>query len=212
MHARSYDQLCPIAVSLDLVGDRWALLVLRDLLWRGPHGYQELLDANPGLSPTVLAARLRTLCDQGLVDRIEVRRGRRSVVYRLSEAGRRIEPVIDALYGFGGALLATTPLTHAKVSYIVAQAARNLGDAVFDVEGEAMVRLAVGGVIVDIELAPGRVGVVGPVDSPDGSVALEQPAFVALVSGDESSIPQDALSGDPTVCRRLLEVLGRAAG
>jgi hypothetical protein len=43
-------------------------------------------------------------------------------------------------------------------------------------------------------------------------VALEQPAFVALVSGDESSIPQDALSGDPTVCRRLLEVLGRAAG
>ena len=54
-------QVCSVARALSVVGERWTLLILRDLLWRGPHGYQQLLDANPGLSPTVLAERLRRL-------------------------------------------------------------------------------------------------------------------------------------------------------
>jgi len=204
---RTYDQLCPVAISLDLIGDRWTVLILRDLLWRGPHGYQQLLDANPGLSPTVLAERLRNLADEGLIERLDVRDGRRSAVYRLTDAGRRIEPVIGALYDFGGGALATTRLTSAKLAYLVDLAVRAVGDAIFDLP-EAVIRLAIDELTVDISLAPGVAGVVED-GTPVATVAMNQATFTALVAGDAVTPTVD---GDADAAGALLGFLSAASG
>ena len=205
---RTYDQLCPVAISLDLIGDRWTLLMLRDLLWRGPHGYQQLLDANPGLSTTVLAERLRTLTDEGLIERLGVRDGRRSAVYRLTEAGRRIEPVIGALYEFGGSALATTRMTPGKLAYLIDLAVRAVGDAVFDLP-ETVVRLAIYELEVDISLAPGMARIVEGDASPAAIVRMDQPAFMAIVSGASVST---SIEGDVAAARALLDFIAAPSG
>ncbi len=204
---RTYDQLCPVAISLDLIGDRWSLLILRDLVWRGPHGYQQLLDANPGLSPTVLAERLRNLTDEGLIERLDVRDGRRSAVYRLTDAGRRIEPVIGALYDFGGSALATTRLTSAKLAYLVDLAARAVGEAIYDLPA-VIVRLTIDDLTVDISLAPGLASVVED-GIPVATVAMDQATFTSLVAG-EAVAP--AVEGDAHAAAALLRFLAAASG
>ena len=97
MTQRTYRQHCPLARSLDLVGERWTLLLLRDLLG-GPRRYGELLDGLPGIGTNLLAARLQRLTELGLirsVDRGEAR------AYALTATGRDLEPALLALARFG---------------------------------------------------------------------------------------------------------------
>ena len=68
MTKRSYGQYCAVARGLDLIGDRWTLLIARDLLL-GPKRYKDLLDGLPGIGTNLLAARLRELAGAGLVER-----------------------------------------------------------------------------------------------------------------------------------------------
>ncbi len=80
---------CPVGRALDLIGERWALVVVRHLLG-GPRGFQELRHRT-GITPGVLSTRLRQLADRGLVETVQV--GRRSL-YGLSELGRSLQPVV----------------------------------------------------------------------------------------------------------------------
>jgi DNA-binding HxlR family transcriptional regulator len=97
MTQRTYRQHCPLARALDLVGERWTLLVLRDLLGR-PRRYGELLAGLPGLGTNLLADRLQRLGELGLV-RIVSRGEARA--YALTAEGRRLEPALLALAAFG---------------------------------------------------------------------------------------------------------------
>jgi DNA-binding HxlR family transcriptional regulator len=98
---RSYEQFCGIAKALDVVGERWTLLLVRDLLL-GPRRYGDLLAGLPGMTTNLLAKRLRQLEEQGLVEKARLPAPASStVVYRLTQAGRELEPVLHALGAWG---------------------------------------------------------------------------------------------------------------
>jgi DNA-binding HxlR family transcriptional regulator len=98
---RTYNQNCPIAKGLDILGERWTLLILRELLG-GPRRYGDLRVQLPGIATNLLADRLRELEDVGLVDRKELPPPIARTVYSLSELGwRKVPPVIQAIATFG---------------------------------------------------------------------------------------------------------------
>lgn len=97
---RPYGQYCGVARALDLVGDRWTLLILRDLL-PGPLRYRDLSDKQPGLASDMLTDRLRRLELDGLIERADAPRPVGVTLYRLTEAGVAIRPTIEALARFG---------------------------------------------------------------------------------------------------------------
>jgi DNA-binding HxlR family transcriptional regulator len=99
---RSYRDRCPIARSLDAVGERWALLVVRELLL-GPQRFSDLRRALPGASTNMLTDRLRELEARGVVDRRTLPPPAASSVYELTSRGRELEPVLDALGAWGAA-------------------------------------------------------------------------------------------------------------
>jgi DNA-binding HxlR family transcriptional regulator len=98
---RSYQQNCPIAKGLDVLGERWTLLVLRELIG-GPRRYSDLRAQLPGIATNLLADRLRELEEAGLVDREELPPPVARTVYTLSETGwRKVLPVVKAIATFG---------------------------------------------------------------------------------------------------------------
>jgi len=104
MPARERDRrsVCPVACALDVVGDRWTLLVVRDLL-RGKRRYGELLDCAERVPTNILADRLRRLEDEGLVERVLYSEHPPRAEYRLTPRGESLGPVVDALYAWGAA-------------------------------------------------------------------------------------------------------------
>jgi DNA-binding HxlR family transcriptional regulator len=103
---RTYREYCAIARSLDLLGQRWTLLIVRDL-FLGPQRYTDLQAGLPGIASDILTARLRTLEDEGLVRRRELPPPAPATVYELTEAGRLLGPLIRALGEVGLTLLDT---------------------------------------------------------------------------------------------------------
>ncbi len=87
---------CPLSSALDVVGDKWSLLVLRDLLLAGERTYSDFLGSAEGISTNILADRLARLQRCGLVER-DTSNGSRSAPYRLTAAGAALEPVLIAL-------------------------------------------------------------------------------------------------------------------
>jgi DNA-binding HxlR family transcriptional regulator len=98
-NVRTYDHFCAVARSLEVVGDRWSLLVIRDLL-SGAKRFTDLMDRLGGITPKTLSQRLRELEDAGIVT-ADREPGRREVWYRLTPAGAELGPVIDGLGWWG---------------------------------------------------------------------------------------------------------------
>ena len=99
---RTYEtqQACPIARTLDIIGDRWTLLVLRDLS-RGHTRYSELLESLAGVSPNLLSDRLKTLEESGIVERSFYSDHPPRAEYKLTAKGRALRPALRALYEWG---------------------------------------------------------------------------------------------------------------
>jgi DNA-binding HxlR family transcriptional regulator len=97
---KHYEQYCPVARSLDVLGERWTLLVVRTLLL-GPQRYTDLREALPGIATDLLTARLRTLEDAGYVQRRELPRPAPASVYELTDSGWRVAQVVFALAQLG---------------------------------------------------------------------------------------------------------------
>jgi len=91
---------CPVARSLDLLGERWTILVMRDLL-RGTVRFSDLLVSLRGISPNLLAARLKLLESRGMVERRFYSDHPPRAEYRLTEKGREFGKVVRALYDWG---------------------------------------------------------------------------------------------------------------
>ena len=98
---RSYDQFCSLARALDRLGERWTLLIVRNLLL-GPRRYSELLAELPGLTTNLLAKRLKGMEATGLVTRRALGGAGRSAVYELTPLGAALEPAIMELGRWGG--------------------------------------------------------------------------------------------------------------
>jgi DNA-binding HxlR family transcriptional regulator len=97
---KRYGQVCPLARALDVIGERWSLLVIRELML-GPRRYSDLLDGLPGIGTNVLADRLRTLHDHAIVTKRTLPPPAAVTVYELTEAGRELGPSLAALRRWG---------------------------------------------------------------------------------------------------------------
>lgn len=104
MAKRTFGQYCPIARALDVVGERWSLLIVREL-FLGPKRYTDLREALPGMWTNLLAERLRELEAAGVIERMELPPPAARTVYRLTERGRELEPVLLGLGRWGIPLL-----------------------------------------------------------------------------------------------------------
>jgi DNA-binding HxlR family transcriptional regulator len=98
-NARTYDHFCLVARALESVGDRWSLLVIRDLV-TGAKRFTDLMDRLGGITPKTLSQRLRELEDSGVVA-VDREPGRREVWYRLTPAGADLGPVVEELNWWG---------------------------------------------------------------------------------------------------------------
>ena len=101
MAVKRYHQYCPVAHSLDLIGDRWALLIVRELML-GQRRYTDLADALPGIGTNILAGRLRHLEGAGVVRRTKLPPPAAVTVYELTPDGRALDSVLRALAQWGG--------------------------------------------------------------------------------------------------------------
>lgn len=104
-HGRRYDQLCPLALALDVVGERWTQLLLREL-FAGPKRFTDLLDGLPGIGTAILSERLRQLEHHGLVSRRRLGPPAPAAVYQLTARGTAIDPVLTGLAQWGAVYLA----------------------------------------------------------------------------------------------------------
>jgi DNA-binding HxlR family transcriptional regulator len=99
---RRYREQSGLAAALDVVGERWTLLIVRELI-RAPRRYGELLEALPGLGTNLLVNRLRDLEAAGVVGRVLAPSPQSAVVYELTDRGRALQPAVDALQAWGEA-------------------------------------------------------------------------------------------------------------
>jgi DNA-binding HxlR family transcriptional regulator len=98
--AKPYDQYCPMAHALDLVGERWSLLVVRELM-PGPKRYTDLAEHLPGIGTNILASRLRDLEAGGIIERRRLPPPAASRVYQLTPYGQELHPVLRELALWG---------------------------------------------------------------------------------------------------------------
>ncbi len=106
---KSYGQLCSVAKALDVLGDRWTLLILRELLIQGPCRYTDLANGLPGIASNLLSDRLRSLEMSGLVWREAAPPPVATTLFHLTERGRAAEAVVVALARWGTPLIADAP-------------------------------------------------------------------------------------------------------
>ena len=96
-----YDMNCPVARTLDIIGERWTVLILRDLLREGPRKFQDFERSLAGISPNTLSARLKRLEEHGIIARRFYEQHPPRAEYELTEKGRALGPVLRALLDWG---------------------------------------------------------------------------------------------------------------
>ncbi|MGW1210696.1 winged helix-turn-helix transcriptional regulator [Streptomyces sp. NPDC002499] len=185
MKRRAFGQYCGLSRALELVGERWALLIIRDLAVR-PQRYSDLLGGLPGIPTNVLSTRLKELEEAGIVERRAVSTPQRGVVYALTPAGRDLEPAVWALGRWG-----TTQLGEPRPGEIVTASAVVMAlRAVFDSDRAAGLtatwEIHAGDLVVHAAVTDGRLeaGSGPPPVRPDLVITFEPddlPSFVALM-------------------------------
>lgn len=186
MPRRSYDHFCAVSRALDVVGDRWSLLVVRELS-AGPRRYSDLFADLPGISTDVLAARLKDLERDGIL--VRRRSGARATtsMYELSDTGRGLRPVLDALSTWGAPLLGERGSTDAVRAHWFALP---LGRAVADLVGEGTVSVGVGETTFHYVIT--TYGAVthhdGPAAAPDFEFHLDVANAAAVVAGESALV------------------------
>jgi DNA-binding HxlR family transcriptional regulator/putative sterol carrier protein len=182
--SKRYDQYCPVCHALGLVGERWSLLIVRELL-RGPKRYTDLVEGLPGIGTNILAARLRELEAGGILRKKKLPPPAASTVYELTEYGAELEEPLYALARWGARSLG--PPGPKEEFY--ADWGLNAFPALFDPE-EARGRtetyvLRVGRDVYTAKLEKGRLEVeMGAADDADLDAELDQETFFRLVSGE----------------------------
>ena len=92
---------CPIACTLDLIGDRWTILVIRDMMFFGKQRFEEFLESPEGISTNILANRLKYLEEMGLVEKQPYSNHSRRMNYQLTEQGTSLRPVLKVIIAWG---------------------------------------------------------------------------------------------------------------
>jgi DNA-binding HxlR family transcriptional regulator/putative sterol carrier protein len=214
---RTYDQYCPTAKALDVVGQRWTLLIVRELML-GPQRFTDLRAGLPGIGPNVLAERLSALQADGLVHRVTLPPPAASNVYELTELGEELRPTVQELTKFGMNFLgAPASGEHFRLGWLM----RSL-EVMFRPDAAAGIHetyeCRLDDEVFHIRVDDGRVSVrQGPAPSPDFVVETDVATFIGmgakLISGEEAWASGRAkFSGDPEAGMRSTELLGPHLG
>lgn len=182
---RSYEQYCPVAGALDVLGDRWTLLILRELL-QGPQRFSDLRRQLPGIAPNLLADRLRSLEDDGLVTQQELPPPAARAVYVATEDGRAAGPVLAALAAYGMRHLPPPAPGEVRPSMAVWGALASRVDPVAAARRDLDVHLVVGGESFRLRLDNGRVRRAPPDGQADVTVVGTPEALVEVCQGARS--------------------------
>jgi DNA-binding HxlR family transcriptional regulator len=204
MPDKTYGQYCPIAAGLDVVGDRWVLLICRELLM-GDRRFTDLRGALPGIAPNLLSDRLKALQAAGMVTTAELPPPAARTVYRLTEVGRSVVPVLRAMARFGVQFLddgePEVPPTARRTAQALLMPWRKRLDATLHArlvtgEGDAVDLLLDG---LDTQIVPAE-------GEPD--VTLQTSAAELVRSRHDGGRLHGRVSGAARQQRLLLEVFG----
>ncbi len=207
---RSYGQYCGFARALELVGERWALLIVRDLLI-GPKRFGEIQRGLPGIPTNILTARLNELEDSGLVRRRVLARPAKGVAYELTEAGIALEDAVFALGRWGAVRLGEPRPDETVTEDSIAMALRTTFRPEAAGKAKLTYLLRLGEIEVHARIRDGAVAVGrGPVEKPD--LIIETGPELRLLMAHEIS-PADAIkkrlvrvTGDPKLLDRFVRM------
>jgi DNA-binding HxlR family transcriptional regulator len=209
---RNYRQYCGLAAALDTVGERWTLLIVRELLL-GPRRYTALLADLPGIGTNLLAGRLKKLCTLGLVQRIGAIPGHS---YRLTERGEELRGPVLALSRWGMALLgdpSADAVVRPRWGFLAIQA---MADASKLPGVSEQYEFRVDEEVFHLHVHDGQaVPATGPAMRASMAVVTDATTFVQLGAGlitplEAVEAGQLTLSGDPAAVLRCSMVLGLA--
>ena len=202
---KSYGQFCGLARSLDHVGDRWTLLIVRELLL-GDRTFRDLQAALDGISPSLLTQRLSGLRADGLVERNEAPRRSKGVEYRLTDAGRGLEAVVIELIRWGSRWMRDGPGDDLVDQRWAPLALRALlegrpsprGRIHLDIDG---IEVTVAGSMRGRRVTPGHDG------RPDATVTAPLPAILAVAADVVPLRGSGAnVAGDREIASQVLSV------
>jgi DNA-binding HxlR family transcriptional regulator len=205
---KSYGQVCPMATALDVIGDRWTILILRELLG-GSARFNELRDGLPGIASNLLAERLRRLEADGIVRRIDTHR---TVLYALTDQGAEIRTTLEELGRWGARLGRAAPAVHERSIRAIAMALQSIlvraGDAL--PAKRLVVELEVDGEHVEIILDQRPTVTARCATEPDARVRASTPGISALLLGqafEDSAFSH--VSGNEAATEHLVAALSR---
>ena len=179
---RSYGEACRFSHALDLVGERWALLVVRELLL-GPKRFTDLRNGLPNASTNILAERLRELEQGGVIRKRRLAPPAGASVYELTEWGRGLEPVVTSL-GAWGARSPSPPETTTIGPDSIVLALRSLFDAEAAGELAATYELRLGDDRFRVEIGGGEIELArGAAEEPDAAIATDPGTLAAVLTG-----------------------------
>jgi len=207
---RRYDEGCAVSHALDLIGERWALLIVRELLL-GPKRFTDLRAGMPGASADVLAQRLREMTEAGVVRRNKLPPPAASEVYELTEWGADLEPIVTHLGRWGSRSASLNPAADSSVDSLVLSMR-----ALFNPQAaqgfHATVGLRLSGNEFTVEIADGRLQVTrGEAEHRAATLDTDRPTLAALLYGgraldDAVRDGQAAISGKTAVIARFLRL------
>jgi DNA-binding HxlR family transcriptional regulator len=205
---RTYGQYCGLAKALDVVGDRWSLLIVRELLIRGGCRYTDLRDGLPGIATNLLADRLRDLEEAGVVRREEAPPPVATTLFHLTPRGAQLETALIPLGNWGAPLLAKASKKDAFRAHWLALPARHWLKDHAPERPPVRIELRVGGEAVAIETLDGGVRTRGgSVEHPDAVISGKPPVVAALLAGKVNLVEACEAGvtyvGDPEALRRV---------
>ncbi|GII52705.1 transcriptional regulator [Planotetraspora thailandica] len=208
-NVRTYDHFCLVARSLERVGDRWSLLVVRDLL-TGPKRFTDLMGRLGGITPKTLSQRLHELTDVGIVA-VDREPGRREVRYRLTTAGSELGPVVDALnlWGLRHAWRPPQPGEPLHVEHLLAAITQAIEHTTDDREPARWhFRFPDDDYLVECDGRQWTLTATSPRSRPDLTVTTTTDAFVQFVfSQPDRPEPKIDIDGDQPAVRRFVRLI-----
>lgn len=212
MTERTYNQFCGVARALDLVGERWALLVVRDLVL-GPKRFTDLQADLPGIATNVLASRVRELEGSGIVRRRSLPPPGAATVYELTGYGRELEPVLLALGRWGAISLGVPRPDQTLRSGWIGVAMRAYAVPEASAGVRALVELRLEDATLSIDLDDGEVTIgTGPAEAPALMIETSNLTLLALLRRLASAAELAdqgllRLDGDENLLSVLVEVI-----
>lgn len=205
---RSYDEYCAIAKSLDVIGDRWTLLIVRELALRGACRYTDLRNGLPGIASNLLAERLRELEHASVIAREDAPPPIATTLFRLTPRGEQLRPVLDALFDWGLPLMSEQKPSDAVRSHWLAGALEGM---LTDCEPDAppvTIELRTGDQPIVIELREGAIHTrLGPADAADATLTGPPRPILGLLRGmidvDDAKAGGISYEGDPELLNRI---------